>query len=100
MVGSVAIGGAVVSWLRDKLGVIDSAAESESIASEVESTGGVYFVPAFSGLLAPYWEDSARGTIIGLTGITHTFHVPQLFHSLPDEQQPLVLGLIVVESQS
>lgn len=50
------------------MGLINSAAESELIASEVENTGGVYFVPAFSGLLAPYWQDDARGTIVGLTG--------------------------------
>lgn len=67
--GSIAIAGAVVSWMRDKLGLLSSAAESETVASQVSDTGGVYFVPAFSGLLAPHWRDDARGVIIGLSGM-------------------------------
>jgi len=65
--GSVFIAGAVVQWLRDGLGIIDRAADIEALAREVEDTGGVYFVPAFVGLGAPYWDPYARGTIIGLT---------------------------------
>lgn len=73
--GSVGMGGATISWLRDQLGVIRSAAESESVAASVTDTGGVYFVPAFSGLLAPHWRDDARGIIIGLTGFSTKGHV-------------------------
>ncbi|HVW87089.1 MAG TPA: glycerol kinase GlpK, partial [Bryobacteraceae bacterium] len=65
--GSVFVAGAVVQWLRDTLGLIGTAAESESIAASVPNTGGVYFVPAFVGLGAPYWDANARGTISGLT---------------------------------
>jgi glycerol kinase len=67
MEGSVFITGAAVQWLRDGLGIIKSAAESESLARSVSDNGGVYFVPAFVGLGAPYWDMYARGTIIGLT---------------------------------
>jgi len=65
--GSVFIAGAVVQWLRDQLGVIHTAAESEALAASVPDTGGVYFVPAFVGLGAPYWDSSARGMLSGLT---------------------------------
>lgn len=65
--GSVFIGGAVVQWLRDQLGIIDSAGEIEALAAQVQDNGGVYFVPAFSGLGAPHWDSNARGTITGLT---------------------------------
>ncbi len=59
--------GATVQWLRDNLEMIDSAAESESVALSVEDSGGCYLVPAFSGLFAPYWRSDARGVIVGLT---------------------------------
>ncbi|MCK5922137.1 MAG: glycerol kinase GlpK, partial [Methylococcales bacterium] len=65
--GSVAIAGALVQWLRDNLEIIDSAAEVETLAASVEDNGGIYFVPAFSGLYAPYWKDDARGAIVGMT---------------------------------
>ncbi len=65
--GSIAITGALVQWLRDNLGLIASSSEIETLAATVSNNGGVYFVPAFSGLYAPYWRDSARGLIIGLT---------------------------------
>jgi glycerol kinase len=65
--GSVFIAGAAMQWLRDGLGLIARAAESEPLARSVEDTGGVYFVPAFVGLGAPHWEPNARGTIVGLT---------------------------------
>ncbi len=65
--GSVAVAGAAVQWLRDNLGLIGSAAETEAIAQSVPDTGGVYFVPAFSGLFAPHWDMAARGAIVGLT---------------------------------
>ena len=65
--GSIAITGAAVQWLRDNLGLIKNAAETEAIAQSVEDAGGIYFVPAFSGLFAPYWDMDARGAIVGLT---------------------------------
>jgi len=65
--GSIAVTGAAVQWLRDQLGVISDAAASEALAAEVDDTGGVYFVPAFSGLFAPYWRADARGAIVGLS---------------------------------
>jgi glycerol kinase len=65
--GSIAITGAAVQWLRDSLGLIRSAAETEEIARSVADSGGAYFVPAFSGLFAPHWDMYARGTIVGLT---------------------------------
>ena len=63
--GSIAVTGALVQWLRDRLRLIDSAAEVEALARTVADNGGVYFVPAFSGLFAPYWRDDARGVIVG-----------------------------------
>jgi glycerol kinase len=65
--GSIAVTGSAVQWLRDQLGVISDAAESETLAASVADTDGVYFVPAFSGLFAPYWRADARGAIVGLS---------------------------------
>jgi len=73
--GSVFIGGAIVQWLRDGLGIINSSQEIEEIASKVDNTGGVYFVPAFSGLGAPHWNPHARGAIVGLTRGTTSGHL-------------------------
>lgn len=73
--GSVFVAGAVVQWLRDGLGIIDSSAEVEALAESVPDTGGVYFVPAFVGLGAPYWNAHARGTLIGLTRGTTRAHI-------------------------
>ncbi|MFQ3662936.1 MAG: glycerol kinase GlpK [Chloroflexaceae bacterium] len=73
--GSIAITGALVQWLRDNLGLIASAAEVEALASLVEDTGGIYFVPAFSGLFAPYWRSDARGAIVGLTRYVNKSHL-------------------------
>lgn len=73
--GSVAIAGAVVRWLQDNLGIIDSSEELEKLAASVGTSYGCYFVPAFSGLYAPYWEPSARGIICGLTQFTNKSHV-------------------------
>jgi glycerol kinase len=73
--GSVFIGGAVVQWLRDGLGVIRNSEEVEALAEKVESTDGVCFVPAFAGLGAPYWSQETRGTIIGITRGTNTAHI-------------------------
>jgi glycerol kinase len=73
--GSIAVTGALVQWLRDRLGLIDTAAEVETLARTVEDNGGVYFVPAFSGLFAPYWRDDARGVIVGLTAYANRGHI-------------------------
>ncbi|KAI8817401.1 uncharacterized protein EV422DRAFT_560642 [Fimicolochytrium jonesii] len=73
--GSVAIAGAAIKWLRDNLKMIKSAAEVNELASAVEDTGGVYFVPAFSGLFAPHWRDDARGCIVGLTQYATREHI-------------------------
>ena len=73
--GSVAIGGALVQWLRDNLGLIKTSAEIEELALSVEDNGGVYMVPAFSGLYAPYWKESARGVIVGLTRFANKGHL-------------------------
>jgi glycerol kinase len=73
--GSVAITGALVQWIRDNLGLISSSPEIESLARTVNDNGGVYFVPAFSGLFAPYWQASARGVITGLTRYANKGHL-------------------------
>ncbi len=73
--GSVAITGALVQWLRDNLGLIDKSEDVEQLAQTVDDNGGVYFVPAFSGLYAPYWKDSARGVIVGLTRYSNKGHL-------------------------
>ncbi|XP_077088365.1 glycerol kinase 3 isoform X4 [Siphateles boraxobius] len=73
--GSVAIAGAVVRWLKDNLGIIQTSSELEKLAADVGTSYGCYFVPAFSGLYAPYWEPSARGIICGLTQFTNKSHL-------------------------
>ncbi|HEC36422.1 MAG TPA: glycerol kinase, partial [Anaerolineae bacterium] len=73
--GSIAITGAAVQWLRDNLGLIQDAAETEEIAQSVDDAGGIYFVPAFSGLFAPYWDMDARGVIVGLTRYVNRAHL-------------------------
>ena len=73
--GSVFVGGAVVQWLRDELRVIDTAAQSEELALKVPSSGGVYVVPAFTGLGAPYWDARARGAVVGITRGTRREHI-------------------------
>jgi glycerol kinase len=72
--GSIAITGALVQWLRDNLGLIKKSAEIEDLAKTVEDNGGIYFVPAFSGLFAPYWRRDARGVICGLTRYVNKGH--------------------------
>ena len=73
--GSIAVAGSLVQWLRDNIGIIKSAAEIETLAATVEDNGGCYFVPAFSGLFAPYWRSDARGVIAGLTGYITKGHI-------------------------
>nr|WP_312855975.1 glycerol kinase GlpK [Nocardioides stalactiti] len=73
--GSIAVTGSAVQWLRDQLGIISGAGESEALARQVEDNGGVYFVPAFSGLFAPYWRSDARGAIVGLSRFNTNAHL-------------------------
>jgi glycerol kinase len=73
--GSIAVTGSAVQWLRDQLGIISGASEVETLAAQVEDTGGVYFVPAFSGLFAPYWRSDARGAIVGLSRFNTNAHL-------------------------
>lgn len=73
--GSIAVTGSLVQWLRDNLNIIDSAPEIETLAKSVDNNGGVYVVPAFSGLFAPYWKDDARGAIVGLTRFNNKGHI-------------------------
>jgi len=73
--GSIAITGALVQWLRDNLGMIEKSTDIEALAATVEDNGGVYFVPAFSGLFAPYWKNEARGVIAGLTRYVNKGHI-------------------------
>jgi len=73
--GSIAIAGALVQWLRDNLGLIADSGEIEALARTVEDSGGIYFVPAFSGLFAPYWRSDARGAIVGLTRYINKGHI-------------------------
>jgi glycerol kinase len=73
--GSIAVTGALIQWLRDRLKIISSAPEVEALARTVDDNGGVYFVPAFSGLFAPHWRDDARGVIVGLTAFSNQGHI-------------------------
>ena len=73
--GSVAVTGSAIQWLRDQLGIISSSSEIEALASSVADNGGVYFVPAFSGLFAPYWRSDARGVIVGLSRASTKAHL-------------------------
>ncbi|MFI0481192.1 glycerol kinase GlpK [Actinomadura sp. 9N215] len=73
--GSIAVTGSAVQWLRDQLGIISGAAQSEALARQVDDNGGVYFVPAFSGLFAPYWRADARGAIVGLSRYNTNAHL-------------------------
>ncbi|WP_341360202.1 glycerol kinase GlpK [Georgenia sp. M64] len=73
--GSIAVTGSLVQWLRDNIGIISNAAEIEDLAKTVDDNGGAYFVPAFSGLFAPYWKSDARGALVGLTRYVNKGHI-------------------------
>jgi glycerol kinase len=96
--GSVFIAGAAVQWLRDGLGIIARAAETEALAASVADTGGVYFVPAFVGLGAPYWDMYARGTIVGLTRGTGRAHLARAALEAIAYQSRDVLEAMVAEA--
>ncbi|KAI8093665.1 glycerol kinase [Halteromyces radiatus] len=73
--GSIAVAGAAVNWMKNNLGMISHPSEINELAKQVEDTGGVVFVPAFSGLFAPYWRDDSRGTLVGMTQYTNKYHI-------------------------
>ncbi len=97
--GSVAITGAAVQWLRDNLGIISNAAETEAIAQQVPDAGGIYFVPAFSGLFAPHWDMSARGAIVGLTRFVTKAHLVRATLEAICFQSREVLDAMVADSE-
>ncbi|OFX33042.1 MAG: glycerol kinase [Armatimonadetes bacterium RBG_16_67_12] len=96
--GSVAITGAAVQWLRDNLGLVQNAAETEHVAQSVPDAGGIYFVPAFSGLFAPYWDMSARGAIVGLTRFVTRAHLVRATLEATCFQSREVLDAMVADS--
>ncbi len=96
--GSIAIAGAGVQWLRDNLRMIDSAPEVETLAREVEDNGGAYFVPAFSGLFAPYWRTDARGVFAGLTRYVNRHHIARAVLESTAYQTRDVLEAMVADS--
>ncbi|QCU77932.1 glycerol kinase GlpK [Citricoccus sp. SGAir0253] len=96
--GSVAVAGSLVQWLRDNLGIIRDSAEVEALAGTVEDNGGVYFVPAFSGLYAPYWRPDARGLIAGLTGYATAGHLARAALEATAYQSRDVLEAVVADT--
>jgi glycerol kinase len=96
--GSVAVSGALVQWVRDNLGLIDKAADIEALARTVDDSGGCYFVPAFSGLFAPYWRSDARGVIVGLTGFIHKGHIARAVLEATAWQAREVVDAMVADS--
>ncbi len=96
--GSIAITGALVQWLRDNLGIIKTSSDIETLARTVDDNGDVYFVPAFSGLYAPHWEDSARGVIAGLTRFANKGHIARAALEASCYQVREVLDAMVKDS--
>ena len=96
--GSIAITGALIQWLRDNLGLIQSSAEVEALAQSVEDNGGIYFVPAFSGLFAPYWKSDARGAIVGMTRYVNKGHIARAALEATAYQTREVLDAMEVDS--
>lgn len=96
--GSIAVAGSLVQWMRDNLGMIKSSEEIEKLASTVDDNGGVYFVPAFSGLFAPYWKDDARGAIVGLTRYNNKGHIARAVQEATPYQTREVFDAMVADS--
>lgn len=96
--GSIAVTGSLIQWLRDNLGIIASAEEVETLASSVEDNGDVYFVPAFSGLFAPYWRPDARGVIVGLTRFANKGHIARAALEAAAYQSAEVLEAMTADS--
>jgi len=97
--GSIAFAGALVQWLRDNLHLIESSAEIETLARGVPDTGGMYLVPAFSGLFAPYWRSDARGVMVGLTQFVHSGHIARAVLEATAYQTREVLDAMEADSQ-
>lgn len=96
--GSIAVTGSLIQWLRDNLKIIDSAPEVEALAASVDDNGGIYFVPAFSGLFAPYWRSDARGAIVGMTAYVTNAHVARAALEATAYQTREVLDAMVADS--
>lgn len=96
--GSIAVTGSLIQWLRDNLGLIDSAADVEALASSVDDNGDVYFVPAFSGLFAPYWRPDARGVVTGLTRYAERGHIARAALEAAAYQTKDVLDAMTADS--
>jgi len=96
--GSIAITGALVQWLRDNLGIIEKSSDIETLAGTVEDNGGIYFVPAFSGLYAPYWKSDARGVIAGLTRYVNKGHIARAALEATAYQTREVLDAMEIDS--
>ena len=96
--GSVAVTGSAIQWLRDQLGIISKASEIEELAAQVPDAGGIYFVPAFSGLFAPYWRSDARGVIVGLTRATTKSHLARAALDAICYQTMEILDAMVADS--
>ena len=96
--GSVAVTGSAIQWLRDQLGIISKASEIEELAAKVPDAGGIYFVPAFSGLFAPYWRSDARGVIVGLTRATNKSHLARAALDAICYQTMEILDAMVADS--
>src|SRR3954469_1732136 len=96
--GSIAVTGSAVQWLRDQLGIIGSASEIEALANSVPDNGGIYFVPAFSGLFAPYWRSDARGAIVGLSRFNTKAHLARATLEAICFQTRAVLDAMVADS--
>lgn len=98
--GSIAVTGALIQWLRDNLGIISGSQEVERLAGEVEDNGGVYFVPAFSGLYAPHWNEQARGTLMGLTRYVTRAHIARAALEATAYQTREVLTAMAADSSN
>ena len=96
--GSIAVTGSLVQWLRDNLGIINSAPEVARLASTVDDSGGAYFVPAFSGLYAPYWRPDARGALVGLTRYVNKAHIARAAIEAAAFQSRDVIDAIVADT--
>ena len=96
--GSIAVTGSLVQWLRDNLGIISSAPEVARLASTVDDSGGAYFVPAFSGLFAPYWRPDARGALVGLTRFVNKAHIARAAIEAAAFQSRDVIDAIVADT--
>jgi glycerol kinase len=96
--GSIAVTGSLVQWLRDNLGIISSASEVSRLAATVDDNGGAYFVPAFSGLFAPYWRPDARGALVGLTRFVNRAHIARAAIEAAGFQSRDVIDAIVADT--